>query len=88
MTDIVGIRNWYGYSKIPNCSICEEHRASALWHGHIEFWICSVCAIEVLPTLIADAYNMADLSQRNYVKDKMISRFNEACYLQVIRKNK
>ena len=37
-----------------DCAVCGES-ATALWHGAKPIAICETCAVDVLPTLIADA---------------------------------
>lgn len=37
------------------CSFCDDHKASALWMGKIDIFVCKLCAVELLPQLIADA---------------------------------
>lgn len=59
------------------CSACGE-RASAIWHGAEHLAVCHRCAIEVLPTLIADAISHPTLSSMVHAHDAMIKRFWEA----------
>lgn len=37
------------------CSFCSEQKAAALWMGDIDIFVCSICAVELLPQLMADA---------------------------------
>lgn len=37
------------------CSFCGENTAKALWMGKSDIFVCSHCAIEHLPQLMADA---------------------------------
>ncbi|MGH8601255.1 MAG: hypothetical protein ACREXR_00275 [Gammaproteobacteria bacterium] len=37
------------------CSFCSDRKADALWMGKIDIFACSLCAVEILPQLMADA---------------------------------
>lgn len=49
------------------CSICRQP-ATAAWHGNTTIAICSTCAVNILPALIADAVDLSHKRPMERVK--------------------
>jgi len=69
------------------CSVCGAP-ADAAWHGNHVIAVCSTCAIETLPSLIADAiylpkHKAADAAKRSL--ERVDSRFWRALTLRLFR---
>ncbi|WP_159956341.1 hypothetical protein [Pseudomonas sp. R76] len=78
------------------CSFCSEQKATALWMGDIDVFVCSICAVELLPQLMADAIvgainiqNLQNLMQASHSIQKerlILERFHKAFSSALIRK--
>lgn len=44
-----------GPDEEPSCQLCDKNPSDAMWMAGHDLWICSECAVETLPKLIADA---------------------------------
>lgn len=72
------------------CDVCDQ-AATAWWRGHRTISICSTCAAEVLPALMADAISsvmVEDWDRSKRVFDQIESRFWRALVHRLLKERK
>ena len=62
------------------CRLCGNDHPAAMWRGEMDIFVCTTCAIDVLPRLIADAVvsDHADFTSVLEDKNRIDKAFWEA----------
>ena len=70
-----------------NCSFCDQP-ATAHWHGAKVVAVCSECAVEVLPTMQADAIRILPcnaIEAAHRALDRATTVYWRALFLRMVR---
>lgn len=72
------------------CMICGDCQGDGLWSGNTDVIVCSKCAVEILPKLIADSiyHEKMEMGHVDRWFKEVQNQFYRAILSQTMRKNR